>query len=54
MQAERCNCDIITVTNDILKNMHNIGKNLVYYSLETVQDFLKDSQNLGFTILDEN
>ena len=53
-QAERCNCDIITVTDSILAGLNNWGKDLKQYSLETVQMFLKDSQNLGFSILDEN
>ncbi len=53
-QAERCNCDIITVTDSILAGLSNWGKDHKQYSLETVQMFLKDSQNLGFSILDEN
>lgn len=52
-QAERCNCDIITVTDNILNGFNLLGKDLKQYSLETVQMFLKDSQNLGFSILDE-
>lgn len=54
IQAERCNCDIITVTDSILAGLDNLNKDLKQYSLETVQMFLKDSQNLGFSILDEN
>ena len=53
-QAERCNCDIITVTDNILAGLGNWGKDLKQYSFETVQTFLKDSQNLGFNILSEN
>lgn len=52
-QAERCSCDIITVTDDILNGLKNWGKDLNQYSLETVQMFLEDSKNLGFNILDE-
>lgn len=51
IQAARCECDIITVTNDILKGLKNLGKNLTQYSLETVQMFVKDSQSLGYSIL---
>ena len=53
-QANRTNCDIITVTDSILSGLDNWGKNLNQYSLETVQMFLNDSKNLGFTILDKN
>lgn len=53
-QAERCACDIITVTDSILAGLSNWGKDLNQYSLETVQTFLKDSQNLGFNILSKN
>lgn len=53
-QAERCACDIITVTDSILAGLSNWGKDLNQYSLETIQTFLKDSQNLGFNILSEN
>lgn len=51
IQAARCECDIITVTNDILKGLKNLGKDLTQYSLETVQMFVKDSQSLGYSIL---
>lgn len=53
-QANRTNCDIITVTDSILSGLDNWGKNLNQYSLETVQMFLNDSKNLGFSILDKN
>lgn len=51
VQAERCGCDIITVTNDLLGKLGDFGKNLEQYSLETVQMFARDAKSLGFSIL---
>ena len=44
IQAERCGCDIITVTPDILKAMDTFGKDLDEFSLETVKMFYDDSR----------
>ena len=52
VQADRCNVDIITVTNDILAKLKNLGKDLNQYSLETVQMFARDSKALGFSVLE--
>lgn len=52
IQAQRCGADIITVTNDLLAKLGNIGKNLESFSLETVQMFARDGKSLGFSILD--
>lgn len=49
--AEECGCDIITVTNDILKKLPMINKNLEELSLDTVKMFYNDGQNLGYNIL---
>lgn len=51
IEADKCNCEIITVTNDVLKKLNNMGKDLYEYSLETVKDFYKDASSLGFSIL---
>ncbi len=51
VQADRCGVDIITVTNDILAKLPNIGKDLNQFSLETVQMFARDGASLGFSIL---
>lgn len=51
MQAQECNCDIITVTDSVLNRMNNIGKNLDDFSLETVNMFYNDGKSLGYTIL---
>ncbi|MGO5067221.1 MULTISPECIES: transaldolase [unclassified Clostridium] len=51
VEADKCGCEIITVTNDILKKMPNMGKDLKEYSIETVRGFYKDASSLGFSIL---
>ncbi|MDR2648187.1 MAG: transaldolase [Clostridiales bacterium] len=50
-QAEECGVDIITVTNDILKKIPLIGKNLTQFSLETVRMFYNDAGSLGYKIV---
>lgn len=49
-QADEIGCHIITVTNDVLKKLDLIGKNLEEYSLETVKMFYNDAQIAGFNI----
>lgn len=49
-QAEAVGCHIITATNDILKKLELIGKDLADYSLETVQMFFNDARAAGFTL----
>lgn len=51
MQADRCGVDIITVTNNLLAKLPNLGKDLDIFSLETVQMFERDGRGLGFSIL---
>jgi transaldolase len=50
IQAESCGCHIITITNDILKKVPLVGKNLNELSLETVQMFYNDAQSAGYKI----
>lgn len=50
IQAETCGCHIITITNDILKKVPQIGKDLNQLSLETVQMFYSDAQSAGYKI----
>lgn len=52
IQAERCGVDIITVTNDLLVKLGNIGKDLEQFSLETVKMFEQDGKSIGFYIKD--
>ncbi|MBP5385203.1 MAG: transaldolase [Lachnospiraceae bacterium] len=51
IQADQCGTDIITVTNNLLAKLPNLGKDLKQLSLETVQMFSNDSKALGFSIL---
>lgn len=49
-QADAIGCHIITVTNDILKKLDLVGKDMDEYSLETVRMFFKDAKAAGFSI----
>jgi transaldolase len=49
-QADAVGCHIITATNDILKKLSLVGKDLNQYSLETVQMFFNDAQSSGFRL----
>lgn len=49
-QADSVGCHIITATNDILKKLSLVGKDLGDYSLETVEMFHKDATAAGFKI----
>ena len=47
-QANKLNCDIITVPYSLLSKLKLIGKNLNKYSVETSRDFFKDSKDITF------
>ena len=49
-QANEVGCHIITATNDILKKLSLVGKDLDAYSLETVEMFYKDAKTAGYSI----
>lgn len=49
-QADEIGCHIITATNDILKKLALVGKDLDVYSRETVQMFRSDAVAAGFDI----
>ena len=49
-QANDCGCHIITATNDILKKLSLVGKDLTEYSRETVQMFRTDAVGAGYSI----
>ncbi|MEI7643298.1 MAG: transaldolase [Chloroflexales bacterium] len=49
-QADVIGCHIITVTNDILKKLALIGKDLSDFSLETVQMFYNDATQAGYQL----
>ena len=49
-QADAIGCHIITVTNDILKKLELVGKELDDYSLDTVKMFFNDGKKAGFSL----
>ncbi len=49
-QADRMGCHVITATNDILKKMELVGRDLTQYSLDTVKMFYDDASKSGFTL----
>ena len=49
-QADAIGCQIITVTNDILKKLKLVGKDLDEYSLDTVKMFYNDAHASGFSL----
>jgi transaldolase len=48
--ADQAGCDVITVTNDILAKLGNVGKDLAQFSLETVKMFRDDAVKAGFAL----
>jgi transaldolase len=49
-QADDIGCHVITVTNDILKKLSLVGKDMDNYSLETVKMFYDDGQAAKYTL----
>ncbi|TAL48899.1 transaldolase [Patescibacteria group bacterium] len=49
-QAESVGCHIITASNDILKKLSLVGKDLSAYSLETVRQFYDDAKAAGYSV----
>lgn len=49
-QADAIGCQIITVTNNLLKKLKLVGKDLTDYSLDTVKMFYNDAQQAGYTL----
>ena len=50
IQAHQIGCHIITVTNDILKKLPLIGKDLDDFSLDTVKMFHEDARAAGYAL----
>jgi transaldolase len=50
IHANSVGCHIITMTNDLLKKLGIIGKDLTQYSLETVQMFFNDASSAGYRL----
>jgi transaldolase len=49
-QADAIGCHIITATNDVLKKLTLVGKDLAAYSLDTVKMFHDDARQAGYTL----
>jgi len=50
IQANDIGCNIITATNNILRKLPTLGKDLDQFSLETVKMFYDDAKEAGYTI----
>ncbi len=50
VQADGIGCHVITMTNDLIKKIPLIGKNLDQFSLETVRMFYNDARAAGFSL----
>lgn len=50
VQADQVGCHIITVTDDLMKKMSLLGKDLNAFSLETVEMFYRDALAAGYVI----
>lgn len=50
VQADEVGCHIITVTNDVLKKLTGLGKDLTDFSQETVEMFYKDASAAKYSI----
>jgi transaldolase len=49
-QAVAVGCDIITMTHDLLKKIHGLGRGLEDVSLDTVKMFYDDAKNAGYVL----
>ena len=49
-QADAIGCHIITVTNDLLKKLATVGKDLDEFSLDTVRMFYNDARQAGYSL----
>ena len=50
VQADLLGCHIITATNNILKKLPTLGKDLDQFSLETVKMFYNDATEAGYNL----
>jgi transaldolase len=50
VQADAIGCHIITVTHDLLKKLHGLGRDLEECSLDTVRMFHRDAAEAGFEL----
>jgi transaldolase len=49
-QADDIGCDVITVTDDILKKLAVVGRDLTQFSLDTVEMFRADAVKAGYRL----
>jgi transaldolase len=49
-QADEIGCQVITVTNEIIKKLPLVGKDMNEYSLETVKTFYEDGKAAGYKL----
>lgn len=49
-QADNVGCHVITATNELLKKLSLVGKDLNRYSLETVKMFFEDGKAAGYRL----
>jgi transaldolase len=49
-QADEIGCHVITATNDIIKKLSSVGKDLTAFSLETVKMFYDDGKAAGYKL----
>lgn len=49
-QADEVGCHVITVTNDLLRRLPTVGRDLGEYSLETVRMFHADAEAAGYAL----
>jgi transaldolase len=50
VQADAIGCHVITVTDEILKRLPSLGRELDEYSLDTVRMFHRDAEAAGYTL----
>lgn len=50
VQASEIGCDIITMTNDLIKKIPLLGKGLDEFSLDTVKMFHEDAREAGYSL----
>jgi transaldolase len=50
VQADSVGCHVITVTDEILRRLSSLGRDLAEFSLDTVRMFHRDGQAAGYTI----
>lgn len=48
IQADAVGCHVITMSNDLIKKIPLLGKDLTAYSLETVRMFYEDARKAGY------